>query len=381
MPKLLDRLVRAAGRARPALATKASPPGFALYADCRPNWTPRDPASLALAGYQRNPVVYRAVRLVAESAASLPWRGLRRRAGADGAPRPAEPARERRAAAGDGLCRPDARRLGLSRSGERRWPRGRVAGPAAGADAGVDGAGRLAERLRLHGGRAQPPLRPDGRNGAADPGAQPVPPGDDHGGLPPIAAAATALDIHNAAAAWNKALLDNAARPSGALVFAGASLSETQFDRLKGELEANYQGAGQCRAPAPPRGRARLEAAGALPPRHGFRGGQERGGAGDRPGLRGARRCSSACRGTAPTPTTPRPTAPSTADPDPPRAAHGADHRPLARTGLRRGGAGTGPRPDRGPGLRAGIPVAARPGADFLTQAEKREAVGYPPEA
>ncbi len=72
MPKLFARLARAAGRVRPALATKASPPGFALYADCRPNWTPRDPASLAQAGYQRNPVVYRAVRLVAESAASLP---------------------------------------------------------------------------------------------------------------------------------------------------------------------------------------------------------------------------------------------------------------------------------------------------------------------
>jgi HK97 family phage portal protein len=74
-------------------------------------------------------------------------------------------------------------------------------------------------------------------------------PSDDHGGLPPIEAAANALDIHNAAAAWNKALLDNAARPSGALVFAGASLSEAQFDRLKGELESNYQGAGNAGRP------------------------------------------------------------------------------------------------------------------------------------
>jgi phage portal protein BeeE len=38
-------------------------------------------------------------------------------------------------------------------------------------------------------------------------------------------AAATALDIHNAAGAWNKALLDNAARPSGALVVGGATYS------------------------------------------------------------------------------------------------------------------------------------------------------------
>ena len=43
---------------------------------------------------------------------------------------------------------------------------------------------------------------------------------DDHYGLAPIEAAAVAVDTHNSAARWNKALLDNAARPSGALVFA-----------------------------------------------------------------------------------------------------------------------------------------------------------------
>ena len=43
---------------------------------------------------------------------------------------------------------------------------------------------------------------------------------NDHYGLSPIEAAATAIDIHNAASRWNKALLDNSARPSGALVYA-----------------------------------------------------------------------------------------------------------------------------------------------------------------
>ncbi|WP_284317369.1 phage portal protein, partial [Methylobacterium gnaphalii] len=75
---------------------------------------------------------------------------------------------------------------------------------------------------------------------------------DDHYGLSPMEAAAVSLDIHNAAGAWHKALLDNAARPSGALVFApstGAALSEAQFSRLKNELEANYQGAGNAGRP------------------------------------------------------------------------------------------------------------------------------------
>ncbi|MEZ5884542.1 MAG: phage portal protein [Paracoccaceae bacterium] len=40
-------------------------------------------------------------------------------------------------------------------------------------------------------------------------------PQDDHYGLSPLQAAATAIDVHNAASAWSKALLDNAARPLG----------------------------------------------------------------------------------------------------------------------------------------------------------------------
>jgi phage portal protein BeeE len=31
-----------------------------------------------------------------------------------------------------------------------------------------------------------------------------------------------AIDVHNSASAWSKALLDNAARPSGAIVYKGA---------------------------------------------------------------------------------------------------------------------------------------------------------------
>ena len=45
---------------------------------------------------------------------------------------------------------------------------------------------------------------------------------DDHYGMAPLEAAQQSLDLHNAAARWNKALLDNAARPSrGAGLFGG----------------------------------------------------------------------------------------------------------------------------------------------------------------
>jgi HK97 family phage portal protein len=68
---------------------------------------------------------------------------------------------------------------------------------------------------------------------------------DDHYGFPPLEAALIALDTHNAAGRWNKALLDNSACPSGALVYApkeGGNLSDEQFDRLKTELEQGYSG-------------------------------------------------------------------------------------------------------------------------------------------
>ncbi len=77
-------------------------------------------------------------------------------------------------------------------------------------------------------------------------------PGDDHYGAGALAAAEQAVAIHNAASAWNRALLENAARPSGALVFeAGdtAGLTPDQFDRLKAELASSFQGAGNAGRP------------------------------------------------------------------------------------------------------------------------------------
>lgn len=73
---------------------------------------------------------------------------------------------------------------------------------------------------------------------------------DDHYGLGCLDAAAGAMAAHNAAARWNKALLDNAARPSGALVAEGGeTLSADQFERLQHELEASFQGAANSGRP------------------------------------------------------------------------------------------------------------------------------------
>lgn len=75
---------------------------------------------------------------------------------------------------------------------------------------------------------------------------------DDHLGASSMAAAHQAVAIHNAASKWNRSLLENAARPSGALVFdAGDStgLTRDQFERLKGELEAAFSGTANAGRP------------------------------------------------------------------------------------------------------------------------------------
>lgn len=98
------------------------------------------------------------------------------------------------------------------------------------------------------------------RIAAVDPAGRPgmvhlkaLHPLDDHYGLGCLGAAAGAVALHNQATRWNKALLDNAARPSGALVYdpgeAGAALSPEQFARLQGEMEASFAGAGNAGRP------------------------------------------------------------------------------------------------------------------------------------
>jgi HK97 family phage portal protein len=77
-------------------------------------------------------------------------------------------------------------------------------------------------------------------------------PRDDHYGMGCIDAAIAAASVHNRAAKWNKALLDNAARPSGALSYEpadGAVLSAEQYKRLKEELSQEFSGAGNAGRP------------------------------------------------------------------------------------------------------------------------------------
>ncbi len=228
---------------------------FALLAQGRPRWSPRDYASLAREGFARNAIAYRAVRLVAEAAASVPFVLL-------------EGAREvDRHPLLDLLATPNPR-LRAADLIEALCGHLLVAGNAYVEAVSLDGTPRELHVLRPDRMKVVPgadgwpeafDYTLDGRTVRIPQGGEGVPallhisffnPLDDYYGFPPLEAAAQALDLHNAAGAWNKALLDNAARPSGALIYGGTgTLSDEQFERLKGELEASFQGASNAGRP------------------------------------------------------------------------------------------------------------------------------------
>lgn len=246
---------RPARPAAPEAKASRAGPLIAMSHQGRPVWTPRDYAALAREGYQRNPVVHRSVRLVAEAAASVPWI-VYERIGGELIERPDAPLAAL-------LARPNPRQAG------RDWLEAiyghlLIAGNAYVEAVSVDGALRELHALRPDRMRVVP--GPDGwpeawdyavagrsvrfrhESGALAPVLHLVTfaPLDDHYGFPPLEAAQVSLDVHNAASAWAKALLDNSARPSGALVYAprdGGNLSEDQYQRLRQELEEGYQGA------------------------------------------------------------------------------------------------------------------------------------------
>ena len=74
-------------------------------------------------------------------------------------------------------------------------------------------------------------------------------PTDDWYGLSPVESAAYSIDQHNQSSAWNQALLQNGARPSGALVVKAAEgnasghLSEEQYYRIKAQVDEQFSGA------------------------------------------------------------------------------------------------------------------------------------------
>lgn len=240
-------------------STNSGAPLVALQLAQNANWTPRNYSALAREGYQKNAIAYRCIRLIAEAAASVPLCARR-----DGAKLEADPAvrllrkpnpKMSRAElfesfygylqlSGDSFLeavivddkpaamftlRPDRMQAVTDHTG---WPTGW--------DYTVSGKKR---RFRTD------PMT----NCSAIHHMRLFHPSDDIHGFSPLEAAAKAVDVHNAGGVWTKALLDNSARPSGALIYKGASgsehLTDEQFERLKSELDSKHTGAGSAGRP------------------------------------------------------------------------------------------------------------------------------------
>ena len=235
-----------------AIEVKASAAGRVVaLATGRVAWSPRDVVSLTKQGFAGNPVGFRVVKMIAEAAASLPLVLQDRERRYE-----THPVQEL-------IARPNAAQ-GRAAFLEALYGQLLLTGNAYVEAVGV---GELpvelhvlrSDRMSLVPGEDGWPVAYDYAVGgrkhryAVGVGASPIchirnfHPQDDHYGLSALQAAATAIDVHNSASRWSKALLDNAARPSGAIVYHGAdgasTLSQDQYDRLLHEMETQHQGA------------------------------------------------------------------------------------------------------------------------------------------
>ncbi len=248
------QIFRARAGAAPEAKASAAAPLIAFQGAGRAAWSLRDTGTLTRIGFLDNPVGHRCVKLIAEAGAAVPVvvQDLDRRFDAHpvldllAAPNPGQGGAALMEAlygnlllTGDGYLEAAGshvsggpRELYCLRSDRMTVVPGADGWPVA--YEYVVGARKHVFDMRA--GEHPPVLH-----------VKSFHPTDDHYGLSPLRAAAGAIDVHNSAGAWSKALLDNAARPSGAIVYRGAdgmgALGQDQYSRLIEELESHHQGA------------------------------------------------------------------------------------------------------------------------------------------
>jgi HK97 family phage portal protein len=230
--------------------TKQSATGAAMVMNPgQPAWSSRDYAAFADEGYRRNVVAYRSVNMIADAVASVTWTLFRGDTEITESP------------VLDLIKNPNPMQSG------KQYMRAKVgflmiAGN--GYEEKVEVGGRIAELYQL---------RPDrmtvvpGINGFPicyeykaglktvkfvldEVGAGDVRqlklfnPLNDFYGMSPIDAGSYAIDQHNESMTWMQSLLQNSARPSGALKVSGDTpLSDEQINRLRTQMDEQHQGA------------------------------------------------------------------------------------------------------------------------------------------
>ncbi len=246
------------GAAVPEQKASAAGPVVAYHGAGRVAWSPRDVVSLTKTGFLGNPVGFRCVKLVAEAAAALPLvlQDQERRYdehpllaliqnpnGSQGRAELFEALYGQLLLTGNAYLEAVSNDLGnpvelhVLRSDRMNVVPGADGWPIAYEYA----VGGKKHRFDMT-GEVQPICH-----------IKTFSPQDDHYGFSPMQAAASAVDVHNSASRWSKGLLDNAARPSGAIIYRGsdgqASLTADQYDRLVDEMASQHQGAANAGRP------------------------------------------------------------------------------------------------------------------------------------
>ncbi len=264
-PNLLNAFARPAfakasgGKAShkpPETKTSRAGPMIAWSNVGQPQWTPRRLTNLAEEGFRKNTIAYRCVMQIATAAAAIPW-VLYDDQGNELTTHPML----------DILAHPNPLQDGVSFM-ESVYANLQIFGNA------------YVEAIRPHDDAAPVELyalRPDRMKIVPGPAGLPQAyqysvngqtttwpsdpltgesnilhlkqfhPLDDWYGLAPMEAALQSIDQHNASGAWNQALLNQGARPSGALVYSPkdggpATLTDDQIQRLREEMGQLYQG-------------------------------------------------------------------------------------------------------------------------------------------
>lgn len=213
----------------------------------QPKWTPRDYGSFADEGYRKNVVAYQAINKIAEGVASVEWTAWRRNQEVTESPflellRQPNPLQSRaeylrayvgfRLLSGNGwqervMLGGTPRELYALRPDRMKVVPGADGLPLA-YEYSVGGKSRRWEVDPIN-------LDSDVRH---DKMFNPL---DDWYGMSPIEAGAYAIDTSNEAQKLTQALLQNSARPSGALM-SETPLTDDQYNRLKSSVEQQYSG-------------------------------------------------------------------------------------------------------------------------------------------
>ena len=224
--------------------SKASRPLFAAHLPRSTSGLSYNYTALCREGFARNPIAHRCVRLIAESAASVPLQsGDARAAKLLGRGMPGRSAVETLEGFYGYLQLGGNAFLETVLSGDD--PIALIAHRPDTMTMGRDAKGQAAGWTQEVGGRTRRFPRDNATGTCALFHMRLFNPLDESEGLSPLSAAAQAVSLHNRGGVWAKALLENSARPSGALVHdpaSGERLTDEQFERLKSELECNFTG-------------------------------------------------------------------------------------------------------------------------------------------